>query len=141
MKLHLILFKVLFKDNINLLGLCMLNFLVLRSSLSLSQLNADFLSSGIVETAKSLNTTFITSFRLEIVAKDGFYPPAVSNRTTLTIHVTKTPSVKITTRKAGTTSLEAVIDISEFAHLKITSYQVLVQEYKPEDSNCTLLFK
>lgn len=78
---------------------------------------------------------------MEIVAKDGFDPPAVSNRTTLTIHVTKTPSIKITSRKAGTTSLEAVIDVSEFANLKITNYQVLVQEYKPEDANCKLFLE
>ena len=95
--------------------------------------------SGIVETATFLNTTFVTAFNLEIIAKDSFIPPAVSNKTLLNIHVTKTPNVRLTDIKAGTTSLEATLDVSEFSYLKIVRYEVLVQQYVPEDSNCMFL--
>ena len=98
-----------------------------------------FYLSGIVETVVFINTTFVTTFKLEIVAKDSFTPPAVSNRTLLNIHVTKTPTISVSKIVAGVTSLEATIDVSEFSYLKIVKYELLVQEYFPEDPNCTLL--
>ena len=75
-------------------------------------------------------------FRLEIIAKDGFTPAAVSNSTYLNIHVTKTPTVAVTEIRAGITSLQVTFDVSEFAHLNIERYEILVQEYIPEDINC-----
>ena len=98
------------------------------------------LPAGIVETVSFLNTTFVTTVKLEIIAKDSFTPPAVSNRTILNVHFSKTPSVSTTNIEAGTTSLGVTFDVSEFAYLKIVRYEVLVQEYTPEDPNCMLMF-
>ena len=95
-----------------------------------------FTVAGIVETTKFLNTTFINVFKLKVVAKDGFSPPAVSNLTVLYIHVTKTPAIWLTNLKTGTTSLEASVDVSEFSYLKITEYQILVQLFEPDDPKC-----
>ncbi len=93
-------------------------------------------SKGIVKTAKNLNTTHITSFALDIVAKDNFKPPALSNRTRLNVHVTKTVSISLNGIKAGTTSLEGTVDITGFDSLNIEKFQILVQEYRPNDVNC-----
>ena len=76
---------------------------------------------------------------MEIVAKDSFTPPAVSNRTLLNIHVKKTPTISVGKIVAGVTSLQATFDVSEFSYLKIVKYELLVQGYYPEDPNCTFL--
>eukprot|EP00794_Sanderia_malayensis_P016064 gene16064-17687_t len=90
---------------------------------------------GLVDTAKDLNTSYISLFSLSIVAKDSYQPPKVSNRTVLNIHVTKTPFISLSNTKAGTTSLEATINTKGFTHLNIKTYEVLVQEYKPSNEN------
>ena len=95
-----------------------------------------FIFSGIVETAKNLNTTFVTSYTLSIVAKDGYNPPAVSNTTTLKIHVTKTPSIPMSSISIGTDSMSTTLDTSGYSYLTVVRYEVLVQEYEPTVSNC-----
>ena len=101
---------------------------------------SSLLLAGIVETVSFLDTTFVTTVKLEIIAKDGFTPPAVSNKTILNIHFSKTPSVPVTNIEAGTTSLGVTFDVSEFSYLKIVSYEVLVQEYIPLDQKCMFFF-